>query len=118
MQVTEALPIAYLLKWCLGLFFTMLPSVAFMWAIIEKSVLAIGLNLFLVIQGVLMANTPIWVVYPYCYSGYLVSCSLHEFTVESDSLMFELFPFLPCALFLFIVGITVAVTRFGRKEMI
>lgn len=121
MQVTEALPITYLLKWCIGLFFTMLPSVAAMWAItvlFEKPLLAIGLNLFLVIPGVLIANTPLWVVYPYCYSGYLVSCSLHEFTVESDSLMFELFPFLPCALFLFIVVITVAVTRFGKKEML
>ena len=31
--ITETLPIVYLLKWCAGLFLTMLPSVAAMWAI-------------------------------------------------------------------------------------
>ena len=33
MGVTETLPILYLLKWCLGLFLTMLPCLAAMWAI-------------------------------------------------------------------------------------
>ena len=28
MDVTETLPILYLLKWCVGLFLTMLPSLA------------------------------------------------------------------------------------------
>ena len=31
--ITEALPILYLSKWCVGLFLTMLPSAAIMWAI-------------------------------------------------------------------------------------
>ena len=30
-DITEALPISYLLKWCVGLFLTMLPSLAVMW---------------------------------------------------------------------------------------
>ncbi len=83
--ITEALPILYLLKWCAGLFFTMLPGMAMMWAItvlFDKPLLSVGLNLLLVIPGVLVANTPLWVVYPYCYSGYLVSCSLHDFTAK------------------------------------
>ena len=84
-EITETLPVIYLLKWCAGLFLTMLPSMATMWAItvlFDKPLLSVGLNLFLVIPGVLVANTPLWVVYPYCYSGYLVSCSLHDFTTE------------------------------------
>ena len=39
--VTETLPIMYLLKWCLDLFLTMIPSVIVMWAItvlFEKSI--------------------------------------------------------------------------------
>ena len=118
--ITETLPIMYLLKWCAGLFFTMLPSVATMWAItvlFEKSLLSVGLNLFLVIPGVLVANTPLWVVYPYCYSGYLVSCSLHDFTAEGVNTGFNLFPFLPCAILIFALVFTVAITRFGKKEM-
>lgn len=118
--ITETLPVMYLLKWCAGLFFTMLPCVAAMWAItvlFEKPLLSVGLNLFLVIPGVLVANTPLWIAYPYCYSGYLVSCSLHDFTTTGVSTGFELFPFLPCAVVIFVLVFGIAVTRFGKKEM-
>ncbi|MCI8861525.1 MAG: ABC transporter permease [Lachnospiraceae bacterium] len=118
--ITEALPIMYLLKWCAGLFFTMLPGAAAMWAItvlFEKPLLSVGLNLLLVIPGVLAANTPLWVVYPYCYSGYLVSCSRHDFTAKGVSAGFNLFPFLPCAILVFALALTAAVKCFGKKEM-
>lgn len=120
MGITETLPVRYLLKWCAGLFLTMLPCVAAMWAItvlFEKPLISVGLNLLLVIPGVLVANTPLWIVYPYCYSGYLVSCSLHDFTVEASDAAFSLFPFLPCALIVFCVVMGLAVTQFGKKEM-
>lgn len=118
--ITEALPIMYLLKWCAGLFLTMLPSIATMWAItvlFEKPLLSVGLNLLLVIPGVLMANTPLWIIYPYCYSGYLVSCSLHAFTAAGTTSAFDLFPFLPFAVLIFALILLIAVTRFGKKEM-
>lgn len=118
--ITETLPILYLLKWCIGLFLTMLPCVAAMWAItvlFEKPLFSVGLNLLLVIPGVLAANTPLWIVYPYCYSGYLVSCSLHDFTTTGVHTSFDLFPFLPCALLIFAFTLAVAISRFGKKEM-
>ena len=120
MGVTETLPILYLLKWCLGLFLTMLPCIAAMWAItvlFEKPLLSVGLNLLLVIPGVLVANTPLWIAYPYCYSGYLVSCSLHDFTAETSDAAFSVFPFLPCAIVVFGLFFALAVTQFGKKEM-
>ena len=118
--VTETLPVLYLVKWCAGLFLTMLPCVGTMWAItvlFEKPLLSVGMNLLLVIPGVLVANTPLWIAYPYCYSGYLVSCSLHDFTVESGTAAFTLFPFLPVAVLVFVAVFAVAVIRFGKKEM-
>ncbi len=118
--ITEALPIMYLLKWCAGLFLTMLPGTATMWAItvlFEKPLLSVGFNLLLVIPGVLVANTPLWIIYPYCYSGYLVSCSLHDFTAGGVSHGFKLFPFLLCAILIFVLVLTVSVIRFGKKEM-
>ena len=120
MGVTETLPVFYLVKWCVGLFLTMLPCVGVMWAItvlFEKPLLSVGLNLLLVIPGVLVANTPLWIAYPYCYSGYLVSCSLHDFTVESGTAAFTLFPFLPVAVLVFVLLLVTAVTQFGKKEM-
>lgn len=117
--ITETLPVLYLLKWCAGLFLTMLPGAAAMWAItilFEKPLLSVGLNLLFVIPGVLVANTPLWLVYPYCYSGYLVSCSLHDFTTDGVSTAFKPFPFLPCAILIFALVFTIALTRFGKKD--
>ncbi|MCC8064689.1 MAG: ABC transporter permease [Clostridiales bacterium] len=118
--ITETLPFLYLLKWCAGLFLTMLPCVATMWAItvlFDKPLLSVGFNLFLVIPGVLVTNTPLWIAYPYCYSGYLVSCSLHDFTTTGISTGVDMFPFLPCAALIFTLVLFVSVTRFGKKEM-
>lgn len=120
MGITETLPILYLLKWCIGLFLTMLPCVAAMWPItvlFEKPLFSVGVNLLLVIPGVLVANTPLWIAYPYCYSGYLVSCSLHDFTAETSDAAFSLFPFLPCTVLVFVLMMALAVTQFGKKEM-
>jgi len=120
MGITETMPVLYLLKWCGGLFLTMLPCVAVMWAItvlFERPLLSVGLNMFLVIPGVLFANTPIWVIYPYCYSGYLVSCSLHDYTAADSGAALSLFPFLPCAALVFGLALTLAVLQFGKKEM-
>ena len=120
MGVTETLPVFYLIKWCVGLFLTMLPCVGAMWAItvlFEKPLFSVGLNLLLVIPGVLIANTPLWIAYPYCYSGYLVSCSLHDFTVGSNTFVFSIFPFLLIALLVFSLVLMIAVTQFGKKEM-
>ena len=91
-----------------------------MWAItvlFDKPLLSAGLNLLLVIPGILVSATPIWIFYPYCYSGYLVSCSLHDFTVNPNIKTFSIFPFLPIAILVFVIVLVIAVTQFGKKEM-
>ena len=121
MGITEALPVFYLLKWCAGLFFTMLPCLSVMWMIVvlaDKPLLSVGLNLLLVIPGVLAANTPAWILYRYCYSGYLVSCSLHDFTAEASGTAFSIFPFIPCAAAICILALWLSVTGFGKKEIL
>ena len=60
MNVTESIPVLYLLTWTLKLFTTMIPAISCMWAItilFEKPMLSMGLNLLLIIPGVLVANT-------------------------------------------------------------
>ena len=119
-QITQTVPTAYLLKCCLGLFLSMLPCMAVMWAItaaFEKPLISLGLNLFLVLPGVLAAATPFWMLYPYCYSGYLISLSLHSFTAQGGETALSLFPFLPCAVLFFISGLGLAAARYGREKV-
>ena len=120
-NISEDIPLLYLVACCVKLFLTMIPAVALMWAItviFEKPILSVGLNIFLVLPGILVANTGAWIWYPYCYSGYLISCSLRDFTTETDNARFQLLPFLPCALVMFALALTLSVYRFGKKEMV
>ncbi|MCR4568503.1 MAG: ABC transporter permease [Pseudobutyrivibrio sp.] len=118
-NVNEALPLGYLLSCCVKLFLTMLPVTAVMWAIttlFERPLLSIGLNFLLVIPGVLVANTGAWLCYPYCYSGYLVSCSLHEFTATAGNTPFQIFPFIAYAIVIFFGFLWISVKKFGYKR--
>ncbi|MDY3005766.1 hypothetical protein [Anaerococcus porci] len=119
-NIAETLPIFYLLNWCIKIFLTMLPSLASIWAItiiFDKVILSVGLNILLVIPSILVAATPLRIVYPYCYSGYLVSCSLYDFTSTGINNNFELFPLMPIAIFILAFAILVAIIQFGKKEM-
>ena len=102
------------------LFEGMVPAISCMWAItilFEKPLLSMGLNLFLIIPGVLVANTPLWLVYPYCYSGYVVSDALHTVTTAGIGSTISLFPFIPCAVIISALALCVSIKCFGRKEM-
>lgn len=120
MNVAENIPVFYLLTWTLKLFATMIPAIACMWAItvlFEKPLLSMGLNLLLIIPGVLIANTPLWLVYPYCYSGYVVSDALHTVTTTGTGSTISLFPFVPCAVIISVFALFFSIKCFGRKEM-
>lgn len=120
MNVEESVPIFYLLTWTVKLFLSMLPATACMWAItvlFEKPLLSVGLNLLLIIPAILVANTPLWLVYPYCYSGYVVSDSLHTITATGGESVMRLFPFIPCAVIIFALTLFVSMRCFGKKEM-
>ena len=120
MNVTETIPVFYLLTWTVKLFVTMVPAISCMWAItvlFEKPLLSMGLNLLLIIPGVLVANTPLWIAYPYCYSGYVVSDALHTVTTTGTGSTISLFPFIPCAVIISALALYVSIKCFGRKEM-
>lgn len=122
MNTTETLPILDLLKWSFVLSLTMIPCVAVMWmftVLFEKPFLSVVINLLLVIPGILVANTPIWIFYPYCYSGFLVSSALHNFTTvtEASSFSMLMFPFVICAVIMFALAIVISAIQFGKKEM-
>ncbi|NTV77811.1 MAG: ABC transporter permease subunit [Clostridiales bacterium] len=122
MNISETLPLYDLVKWCIGLFLTMIPGICVMWlitVIFEKPFLSAGMNLLFIIPSLIVANTPLWIVYPYCYSGYLVSCALNNFTTHGENTSFTI-PFLPfilCAIFISVFTMLMATHRFGKKEM-
>ncbi len=120
MGVVESVPVLYLFSWTIKLFLSMIPCVSCMWAIyilFEKPLLSMGLNLLLIIPGVLFANTPIWFAYPYCYSGYIVTSALSTITSGAEtSTGLKLFPMILAAVIITIIALTIAIKNFGKKE--
>lgn len=120
MGVNEVLPMLYVLKWSTLLFTTAIPCTALIWLItvlFEKPLFSIGLNMLLIIPGILVANTSIWTLYPYSYSGYVVTTELDRLSTGATKLGFQLFPFLPCAIAILVLCVFIANRRFGKKEM-
>jgi len=120
MGINEALPVPYILKWSALLFATAIPCTALIWLItvlFEKPLFSIGVNLFLVIPGVLAANTPIWFMYPYCYSGYVVTTELSRLSTGMPIQLSDFFLFIPCAIVILLMCIFISNRRFGKNEM-
>lgn len=119
-HISEILPVSYILSWGWKLFITMLPTLAVIWMLtilLKKTVFAVGLNLFLVIPGVLAANTPFWILYPYCYSGYLVSCALHDFmTGITNTAAFPWSLFLGVGTLVFCLSLFLACRFYGSGD--
>lgn len=118
--VSQVIPLGYLVGKCAGLFLAMIPSVALMWLItvlFNRPVLSIGINLLLVIPGVLVANTPLWIFYPYCYGGYLISTAMGDYQNGMGVSSLELFPFLPVAAGVGLAALGLSARCFGEKEL-
>lgn len=97
----------------------MILSTAIMWTLtvlFEKPLISVGLNFLFVIPGILAGATSVWFLYPYCYSRYLVSCSLHEFSASGTDAAFQLFPFLFCAVLIFVLAVLLSARQFGKKK--
>ncbi|WP_338754471.1 ABC transporter permease [Bacillus sp. FJAT-52991] len=120
LDINEAFPIGYILKWSVYLFATAIPFTTVIWMItvlFRKPLFSIGLNMLFIIPGVLVANTSAWLIYPYCYGGYLISTELERVSLGAAEETFEFFPFIPCAIAIFLVALIITVQRFGKKEM-
>ena len=112
--------LSYLLKWCAGLFLTMLPSLAVMWmltVLFEKTLFSVGLNSLLVIPGLLAGASPVWFLYPYCYSGYFISRSLQAFTTEvtADTTYSYSFPYSLRRSLIFTLALFLSASRFFKQ---
>ena len=118
-ELVNPVPISYILKWSSLIFLSMLPSIAVMWTItvrFTKTFVSVGLNFLLTIPGILFSALPIWYLFPYCYSGHVIRSAISSTNTEAMELPFELFPFAPIAIIIFMVFLITSVKSFGKYE--
>jgi len=119
-KIAGGLPALYILTWSVILLVSSIPALAIMWmitTIIEKPILSMGLNILLVIPSILVANTPLWPAYPFCYSGVMVSAEMSRLTNGLSSLHVDISKLLLCAIPILLCSVLLTVWRFGKKEM-
>ena len=118
-EIVHPVPISYILKWSSFIFLAMLPSVAVMWTItvkFSKIFISVGLNFLFTIPGILFSAFPVWYLFPYCYSGHVIRSAIGSTTTKSMELPFELFPFVPIAIIIFILFLLASINSFGKYE--
>lgn len=121
-QVSQALPVGYLLTMNAKMLVAMLPCLSFIWMItvlIEKPAASIGINFVLCILGVISNSTPVRIIYPYCYAGIVVTKAAHfgGSLIESathaglfDALL------IPGAIVVFMITFMITLRSFGKRE--
>ena len=118
-ELISPVPVVYILKWSSLIFLSMLPSLAVMWAItvrFSKMFISVGLNFLFTIPGILFSALPVWYLFPYCYSGHVIRSAISSTNTEAIELPFELFPFAPIAIIIFVVFLVASVKSFGKYE--
>lgn len=119
-NVTQGVPVSYLLTQSFKLFYTMIPCLSLMWAIsisFSKRIFSIGFNLLFIIVDILVANTPLWIIYPYCYSGYIITAELVKVTTKASSHNINMLHFNFVVILSTLIGLIIVVKNFGKKEM-
>lgn len=118
-ELITPVPIQYILKWSSLIFLSMLPSLSVMWAITvkcSKIFVAVGLNFILIIPGILFSALPIWYLFPHCYSGHVIRSAISSTNTQASELPFDLMPFIPIAIIIFVIFLSVSIKSFGKYE--
>lgn len=117
-NINENISISYMLIWSLKLFISMLPAVSCIWMIAtisKKTIVSIGLNILMIISSIFIANTPLWIIYPYCYSGYLVSKALHTVSPNLVYNNLTIIHFIVFATIIFLITQFISIKAFKKQ---
>ncbi|OZI13236.1 ABC transporter permease [Bacillaceae bacterium SAS-127] len=118
--LNDPVPYGYIAKWSAILFFTAIPFTSCIWLlanVFNKALFTIGFSMFMIIGSIFMANTNVWMFYPFSYSGKLVTAELSRILNEVNYLNIEMYSFIPLAFCLTILFTYIATKRFGKKEI-
>ncbi len=101
------------------LFLAAIPMIAFFWMLsvcIQTPIFSIGIGLASIVPSVLMINTKIWFAYPMSYPFFVITSEYGKLAANLNTAQVELIPWIPVAVAITIVCLTVSCIRFGQAE--
>lgn len=101
------------------IFVSAIPMLAFFWLLsvcIQTPIFSIGIGLASIVPSVLMINTKIWFAYPMAYPFFVITSEYGQLATNLDTAQVELMPWIPVAIVITILCLSISCFRFGQAE--
>lgn len=101
------------------IFISAIPMLAFFWLLsvcIQTPIFSIGIGLASIVPSVLMINTKVWFAYPVSYPFFVITSEYGKLAANLDTAQVELMPWVPVAIAITILCLSVSCLRFGQAE--
>lgn len=113
------LPPVFVLREVASMWGSSIPMLAFFWMLavcIQAPVFSIGIGLCSIVPAVLMINTKIWFAYPMAYPFFVITSEYGKLAANLDTAQVELIPWIPVAVGITILCLSISCLRFGQAE--
>lgn len=101
------------------IFAAAIPMIAFFWMLsvcIQTPIFSIGIGLVSIVPSVLMINTKVWFAYPMSYPFFVMTAEYGKLATNLDTAQVELIPWIPVAIVITILALSISCLRFGQAE--
>lgn len=101
------------------IFLSAIPMLAFFWLLsvcIQTPIFSIGIGLASIVPSVLLINTKVWFAYPMSYPFFVVTAEYGRLAAKLDTAPIEPIPWIPVALIVIILCLSISCLRFGQAE--
>ncbi len=96
-----------------------IPMIAFFWVLsvcIHTPVFSIGIGLVSIVPSVLIINTKIWFAYPISYQFFVITSEYGKIAKNLDTTPIKLVPWIPFAIVITIICLSLSCLCFGKAE--
>ncbi len=101
------------------IFVSAIPMLSFFWLLsvcIQTPIFSIGVGLASIVPSVLIINTKIWFAYPMSYPFFVITSEYGKLAANLDTAQVELIPWIPVAIAITILCLSISCLRFGQAE--
>lgn len=101
------------------IFVSAIPMLAFFWLLsvcIQTPIFSIGVGLASIVPSALMINTKIWFVYPMAYPFFVITAEYGKLASNITAAQVEFIPWMPVAIVITILCLSISCLRFGQAE--
>ena len=113
------LPPLFVLKESCFLFLSAIPMIAVFWMLsvcIGTPIFSVGIGLASIVPSVLIINTKLWFAYPMAYPFFVIPSEYGKLAANLDTAELELIPWIPTAIIITVLSLSISCLCFGQAE--